>query len=300
MNFQKKAFLIIFVFFGLFFLFSLTFAQTCTRYNPTISVSPSSQSGAPGQTLTYTAQVTSNDSSACSPRTYYFTVSNCPSGWTCSLSLTSATLSPGQTQTITISITSSPTASLLFYTLFFDVGSIPGLNDLGYTSFTYLILPPCIPSTPTISVSPSSQSGTPGQTLTYTAIVTSNDFSGCSARTYYFSISNCPSGWTCSRSPTSATLSPGQTQTVNISITSSPTASPASYIFRFKVGSTPDRDDLGYISFTYRVITPTTPIPTPTPPPTPAPTCIRSNPTISVSPSSQSGVPGQTLTYTAQ
>ncbi len=65
----------------------------------------------------------------------------------------------------------------------------------------------CVPASPTISLSPSSQSGNPGQTLSYTASVTNNDSAVCKSTTFNLS-SVVPSGWGSSFSPASVTLSP--------------------------------------------------------------------------------------------
>src|SRR5262249_37529922 len=49
----------------------------------------------------YTASITDNDSSACSPNTFNLASSE-PSGWTTSFSSSSVTVSPGQTTTVTM------------------------------------------------------------------------------------------------------------------------------------------------------------------------------------------------------
>jgi len=59
--------------------------------NPTVSITPSSQSGIPGQSLIYTINVTNNDNSVCSS-TLFSLANTCPSGWTCALSKNSVTI----------------------------------------------------------------------------------------------------------------------------------------------------------------------------------------------------------------
>ena len=95
---------------------SFTTLQACTRANPTVSLSPSSQSGNPGQTLNYTVTVTNNDNSACGSSTFNLTYS-CPSGWTCNLAASSLSLNPGSSGSTTLSVTSSTTATAGSYTV---------------------------------------------------------------------------------------------------------------------------------------------------------------------------------------
>lgn len=81
----------------------------CTRYNPTVTISPSSQSGSAGSTLTYTVNVKNNDNSECGSSTFSLSYS-VPSGWTGSLSGTSLTINPGSTSITSFSVTSPLTA----------------------------------------------------------------------------------------------------------------------------------------------------------------------------------------------
>ncbi|MCC5994553.1 MAG: NEW3 domain-containing protein [Candidatus Aenigmarchaeota archaeon] len=88
----------------------------CFHSNPSVSISPSSQTGSPGQTLTYTITVINNDNSACNSSTFTLSVTSCPSGFTCNLAQTSLTISPGYSNSTTISVTSSSTSSAGNYT----------------------------------------------------------------------------------------------------------------------------------------------------------------------------------------
>jgi hypothetical protein len=121
---QKILFYTIFISFVIFYsvFFSkntLILAQTpsCTRANPTVTISPSSQTAQAGTTLTYTVSIKNNDNSACGSSTFSLSVSSCPSGWTCRLSKSSVKISPGSTDSsTTINVTSPSTASAGTYT----------------------------------------------------------------------------------------------------------------------------------------------------------------------------------------
>jgi M6 family metalloprotease-like protein len=76
-------------------------ASSCISSAPSVSVSPLDPSIYPGQTASYSATVTNNDSSGCSSSAISLG-SSAPSGWSTSLSSSSVTLSPGQSASITL------------------------------------------------------------------------------------------------------------------------------------------------------------------------------------------------------
>jgi len=345
-------------------------SDCCARANPTVSLTPSSQSGNPGQTLTYTASIKNNDSSACGSSTFNLTKS-CPSGWTCTLNKTSVILSPGSTDpSVTLSVASSPTATAGNYTVSATATNSAATSYYATSSATYQVVIPCTRANPTVSISPYSQSGIPGQTLYYTVYVTNNDSSGCDPSTFNLTVSTCPSGgWTCSLVSTSLTISPGGSQSsTTIRVTASAGALPGDYTFKVKATNSAATSYWGEGSGIYTIAvactgtlnvsisgtgtcTVTTSLTatgcdgqgwqikddgnikcsgTVSGSPysytcsswtvsagsytynlyiggllkdsksvTCAAACTRSNPTVSLTPSSQSGNPGQTLTYTA-
>ncbi|HXW53303.1 MAG TPA: protease pro-enzyme activation domain-containing protein, partial [Myxococcota bacterium] len=81
-------------------------SPVCTRANPSISITPSTQSGSIGQTLSYTANISNNDTSACGSSTFDLTTV-LPAGFSVNVNPTSLSISPGQTGTATLQVTSS-------------------------------------------------------------------------------------------------------------------------------------------------------------------------------------------------
>jgi hypothetical protein len=113
---------------------------TCERANPSVTISPSSQSGSAGSTLTYTVEVTNNDNQACGSSTFSLSVTTCPSEFTCSLSKTSVTISPGITDSsTTISVTSPSTASKGTYTFKVKATNSGATDYFGEGSANYVI-----------------------------------------------------------------------------------------------------------------------------------------------------------------
>lgn len=83
---------------------------TCTHANPTVSISPTSQSGQAGSTLNYTLSITNNDSSACTANRFNLSYS-VPSGFSGALQQTYVNLQPGQTSQVGLSVTSNNSVS---------------------------------------------------------------------------------------------------------------------------------------------------------------------------------------------
>jgi hypothetical protein len=68
----------------------------------------------------------------------------------------------------------------------------------------------CTRAKPTIGMSPSDPSATPGNNVGYTVSVTNNDSSACGASAFYLTATQ-PSGWTASFTSANLALNPGQT-----------------------------------------------------------------------------------------
>ena len=109
-------------------------SSTCTHANPTVTISPSSQTSSPGQSLTYTASIKNNDNSVCSASTFILT-NTCPSGWTCSLNKNSVAISPGSTDsstTITVTSSSSATSGTYSFSVTATSSSYTGTGSANY------------------------------------------------------------------------------------------------------------------------------------------------------------------------
>lgn len=78
---------------------------------------------------------------------------------------------------------------------------------------------PCETAAPSVSLSPSAQSGPAGGTFQYTMTVRNNNSAGCAASQMSFS-ANVPSGWVSSFNPVSYSLSPGASVSTTLSLIS--------------------------------------------------------------------------------
>ena len=84
-------------------------AVECVRSVPGVSVSPLTQSGAPGKAVGYTVTVTNNNNGACGTGTFAFTPT-VPGGWSSSNSPATLTLAAGASASTSWTVTSSASA----------------------------------------------------------------------------------------------------------------------------------------------------------------------------------------------
>jgi M6 family metalloprotease-like protein len=76
--------------------------MTCVETHPAVSISPSTQSAAPGSSADYTVTVRNNDSAACSAKTFTLSSQN-PAGWATGFSPSDqVTIAPGQSASVTM------------------------------------------------------------------------------------------------------------------------------------------------------------------------------------------------------
>ncbi len=86
----------------------------------------------------------------------------------------------------------------------------------------------CTTASPTVTLSPASQTVFPGSSVTYTINVKNNDSADCAAGVFSLS-SSLPAGWTSQIAPASLTLSPGASGTANLTKTAPSGAATGSY-----------------------------------------------------------------------
>lgn len=249
----------------------------CTRANPTVTITPSSASGTAGQTLNYTVSVHNNDSASCTSSNFNL-ASLMPSGFTGVLGQTVLSLAPGQTGSTNIAVTSSASSAAGSY--FFSVratnASFPSFVSLG--SATYVLTVPCTHANPSVSISPSLESGSAGQALTYTVLVSNQDNASCPTSNFNLS-ALVPAGFSFSFAQSVLSIAPGHTASTTITVTSSISSAPGSYTFSVKATNASVPTFTSSASAFYTVSS-----------------CHR-NPTVTITPSQEQGFPGQTLTY---
>ena len=247
----------------------------CSYKPPTVTLSPSSQSGAPGKQLAYTVTVVNNDTSACNPAKFAPSTA-LPSGWTTSFSTSLLTLAPGGSGNFTMTKTIPANAPANTYSVSVNVSD--NNHNQGTAGSATVTGSACTYATPTVTVAPASQSGAPGSKLNYSVTVLNKDSSSCPAATFAPS-SALPSSWTTSFSTSGLTLAPGASGNFTMTKTIPANAAANTYGVTATVG------DANHSQSATASATVTS-------------SCLRAAPGVTISPASQSGAPGTSLNYT--
>jgi hypothetical protein len=127
----------------------------------------------------------------------------------------------------------------------------------GATVAVAMNTPACTQSAPTLTVSPTTQTGSPGQSLSYGLTVTNRNGSTCTSSTFSLAQS-LPSGFAGGFSPASVTLAPGASASVTWSVASGSTQSDGSYLLKATVADSAAAGNTGSVDATYVVYRDTT------------------------------------------
>jgi hypothetical protein len=140
---------------------------SCTRNAPGVTVSPASQSGAPGTTRNYTVSVVNNNTAACGSSAFALTQA-LPAAFAGSLSASSLSLGAGASASATWSVTPGATAADGSATLDLSAAESGGTSTTAHAA--YIVMRDA--GAPVIaSVSPASGSVLSGRTATLSASV---------------------------------------------------------------------------------------------------------------------------------
>ncbi len=147
----------------------------CRRYNPTVTLAPSSQWGTAGNSLSYTLSVTNNDSTECSASTFSG-LGTLSSGFVQSPTAPSLTLNPGETRSMTLTVSAPLSAMPASYIVTESVSNSNAPESVGTVSANFNIAAPDA-TAPVISVlSPKDGSSISGRKVSVSA--TASDASG--------------------------------------------------------------------------------------------------------------------------
>ena len=205
----------------------VAFDTECLTGPSQVALTPSNQSAPGGTTLAYDLSVTSTDSISC-PQSTFDLLHSLPSGWTGTVSPSTLTVQPGQSAQATLSVTSPASAGAGAYGISVDAHDPSEPLHAGSATATYRVTTACVPDTPQLTLSPSSQSGGAGATVTFGVTLTNTDSADCLDGTFTLGRS-VPNGWTGSVSPSSFTLGPGESGMATFSVTSAQNAGQGFY-----------------------------------------------------------------------
>ena len=212
--------------------------QTCGNYDsdPCLEWSscyscPSGQTCSSGQCQASCSGSLSCQSSTQSSITLSYSYSNCSAN-TVSLFRGSSRLKTFSGTSESGSYTDSGLSSGTSYTYYLRNGTSAS-SPLLSSATCSTQAPACTRNSPTVSISPPSQTGSPGDALSYTVSVKNNDSSGCGNSLFKIEPDSCSYPLSCG-STAQDYISPGQTKNFGITVSSNSSASAGSYTFSYK------------------------------------------------------------------
>lgn len=203
----------------------------CVAAAPTVSATPSFYANAgPGAGRTYSVSVTNNDTAGCAPSTFTLVSPVVPSGWGAAASSSNINLPPGTSGNINETITSAAGASFgtTSVTLLFDDAATGAAHD-GSTTVQYGIPAVCVRSSPSLTLSPMSQTNAAGAQLVYALQLTNRDSAPCAPSSFSLTLT-VPAAWSGLIAPLTLTPTPGAFQQATFSVTSYSGASDGDYL----------------------------------------------------------------------
>ena len=202
-------------------IYTLTVNAQQSPFDFSLSVNPASATIVQGDTASTTASISLISGAS---QQVLLSSSGCPSYATCTFSPSSGNPNYASTFTVATAPFTPPSTWIINIT-----GTGGGKTRTAQYTLTTLIK--CTARSPTVTISPFTQSSPAGTSLLYIATVTNNDASTCSASLFNLTTSVIPAGWSGFFYINSLLINPGSSQSTNFSITSSSGASPGSYNF---------------------------------------------------------------------
>jgi subtilase family serine protease len=254
---------------------------TCVLANPTVSLSPSSQTGVAGGTVTYAVTVNNNNATACAASKYNL-ASIIPAGLTGSLDTSTLTLGSGAKGAASLKLTSSSTLPAATYAINASATDATNPAITANATAKYITTSSCVYVAPTVIVSPSSQSTSGTAPSVYNFSLTNNHSAACSWGLFRFSRNTDDNNLVITASTNGELLLPGQTYNGTITVTPNTSA---------KVGAHSLNLTTDVQSGWSTVVTPfalnySTQA-----------TCVHANPLVTLLPASQNGPSGGTVSY---
>jgi hypothetical protein len=189
------------------------FADGFPTHDVSVSISPYSQTANSGQTVTYTVTVTNtgNQFETFSLTTNYG-----------SLSQTSIYLHPGTSGYVTLTVY-APSSTITIVVM----ASSSFVSNTATASLT-VYSTSCVRSSPSIGISPSSQSARAGEQASYTVTVTNNNNPVCGYSNFYLS-SQVPTSWNSYLDSSTLSIYPGSSASTTLRVTSQSTSAIGTY-----------------------------------------------------------------------
>ncbi|MDI1351397.1 MAG: hypothetical protein PSV35_01295, partial [bacterium] len=248
----------------------------CTRANPTMTLTPSIQTGPAGASVSYALDVTNNDSDGCTPASYNLNAT-IPSGISSVFNVSSLTIPAQSKGSALMTLTSQAASPATTYTFNVKASNATDATYSASTNGSYTISNSCVVSAPTVAITPGTQTSSGTTAVNYNVSLTNNDSSSCPQRLFSFDASASDYYIKTFMEPYNIFALPGKT--VNSLLTITPQAGLNAGTYQLSTST--QNGGLGTAQFIYQ----------------PKTACTLAQPSISISPNSQTTSGTSAVTY---
>jgi subtilase family serine protease len=192
--------------------------QLCVRANPTLTYTPTSQSGTAGAILNYTLSVTNNDTLACGGSTFGFNTTS-SYGISQTLSQNTITVAPGVTATVIDHASSASNVGSGTYNISVTANNTSATSYKTTAVGIYNVTGTCVRGNPIITITPNAQSTTGLKPVTYSVSIQNTDSAACGYSIFGFSASSNPYGMITFMEPYNLVSYPGTSANSILTVT---------------------------------------------------------------------------------
>jgi hypothetical protein len=252
----------------------------CTQTNPSVVLTPMTQTGSAGGTVSYSVDVTNLNSAVCIPATFKLTTV-IPAKLTGTISPSAMTLGSKATASAIVKLTSLSTEPAANYN--FGVLATNTADTSFNTSVTgqYVTTSNCIYMPPTLTITPSSQNTSGTTPVNYNFTITNNHSNACGWGLFRFSRGTDDYNIVLTMNTNGELIPAGKSFSGIITATPNTNAKPGIHNFTL----TTDVQDGSKVVNKFTVDY------------TPSSSCVRANPTVTLTPSTQTGPAGGSVNY---
>ena len=242
----------------------------CVYAAPTVTITPSNASTSGTNPVIYNFSLKNNHSPACGYGLFRFSRQTDDGNIAVSMNANGALILPNEVYNGTITVTPNALAKIGSHQLSITTDIEGGTKLVSPYSLNYLATPSCVRANPTMSIFPSTQTGAAGGTVNYAIHVTNKDSAGCAAQ--QFNVATVfPTNLFGTVTPSSLVLSPGASAAAVLKVSSYSNIPSTNYNLTTKVTSSVDASLSTSATVQYNTLS----------------QCVYKNPTITITPNSQ-------------
>ncbi|MDR3476739.1 MAG: BNR-4 repeat-containing protein [Gammaproteobacteria bacterium] len=197
-------------------------APACTHANPTVRLTPASQSVSGGGTASYNVTLTNNDSVGCAISTFNLSMV-IPADLEGNFNTNSLSITAGANATATLKVVAAASTPSEKYSVTVNTTNATASGYTNTATATLNVKSDCVLRAPTISISPKTQKISGATVANYVVNVVNNDTTACETRLFRYTSNTSPySDYLVTyMDPYNVSIAPGQTSTSKLTLTTS-------------------------------------------------------------------------------